>query len=134
MRKSNWTPSIVPGGGDHDVFLVLDDFGRNGRVWREADVETTDLETVTADLLSGNLTTRCGWSASTPLRVGRKTYPPTWLASFAAAATNKAATSRSPCKNLLTNTKVGIGTCSCRCPYASRDRWADRDKPGAGHS
>jgi len=53
MRKSNWTPSIVPGGDDHDVYLVLDDFGRNGQAWREADVETTDLETVTADLLGG---------------------------------------------------------------------------------
>jgi hypothetical protein len=44
MRKSSWTPSIVPGGDDHDVYLVLDDFGRNGQAWREADVETTDLE------------------------------------------------------------------------------------------
>jgi hypothetical protein len=29
------------------------DFGRNGRAWREADVETTDLETVILDLLDG---------------------------------------------------------------------------------
>jgi len=32
---------------------VVDDFGRNGRAYREADVETTDLETVIADLLDG---------------------------------------------------------------------------------
>jgi hypothetical protein len=53
MRKSTWTPSIVPGGDDHDVYLVLDDFGRNGRAWPETDVEATDLETVIVDLLEG---------------------------------------------------------------------------------
>jgi hypothetical protein len=53
MRKSNWTPSIVPRGDDQNVYLVVDDLGRNGRVWREADIETTDLETVILDLLEG---------------------------------------------------------------------------------
>jgi hypothetical protein len=52
LRRSNWAPSIVPGGDDHDVYLVLDDFGRNGRAWREANVEPTDLRTVTSGLLS----------------------------------------------------------------------------------
>ena len=37
MRRSNWTPSIVPGGYDQTVYLVTDDFGRIGRAWREAD-------------------------------------------------------------------------------------------------
>jgi hypothetical protein len=50
MRESNWTPSIVPRGDDHNVYLVMDDLGR---VWREADVENTDFETVIADLLDG---------------------------------------------------------------------------------
>ena len=53
MRRSNWTPSIVPLGDDHDVYLVVDDLGRFGRVWREADYEETDLETVISDLFSG---------------------------------------------------------------------------------
>jgi hypothetical protein len=53
MRKSSWTPSIVPRGDDQDVYLVVDDLGRLGRVWREADYEDTNLETVIADLLSG---------------------------------------------------------------------------------
>ena len=53
MRKSNWTPSIVPNNDDQNVYLVVEDFGRNGRAWREADVETTDLETVILDLLEG---------------------------------------------------------------------------------
>jgi hypothetical protein len=31
MRKSSWTPSIVPkNDDDQDVYLVVDDFGRNG--------------------------------------------------------------------------------------------------------
>jgi hypothetical protein len=53
MRGSNWTPSIVPRGDDQDIYLVVDDFGRLGRSWREADVEQTDLETVIQDLLDG---------------------------------------------------------------------------------
>jgi hypothetical protein len=53
MRKFSWTPSIVPRGDDQDVYLVVDDYGRLGRVWCEADVETTDLKTVVADLLDG---------------------------------------------------------------------------------
>ncbi len=53
MRRSSWTPSIVPNGNDETVYLVADDFGRLGRAWREADYETTDLETVVQDLLTG---------------------------------------------------------------------------------
>jgi hypothetical protein len=53
MRRSSWTPSIVPDGDDHNVYLVMDDLGRLGRVWREADVEAAELEAVILDLLSG---------------------------------------------------------------------------------
>ena len=53
MRKSNWTPSIVPRSDDQNVYLVADDLGKAGRCWREADYEITDLETVIQDLLSG---------------------------------------------------------------------------------
>jgi hypothetical protein len=53
MRKSNWTPSIVPNDNDQNVYLVADDFGHNGRAWREVDVENTDLETVILDMLEG---------------------------------------------------------------------------------
>ena len=48
----NWTPSIVP-SDDQTVYLVVDDFGRHGRAWRETDVEQTDLETVISDMLEG---------------------------------------------------------------------------------
>jgi hypothetical protein len=45
--------SIVPNSDDQNVYLFVDDFGRNGRAWREANVEATDLETVLLDLLEG---------------------------------------------------------------------------------
>jgi hypothetical protein len=52
--RSPWTPSIVPrDDDDHNVYLVLEDFGRRGRAWRETDVEATDLETIIGDLLEG---------------------------------------------------------------------------------
>jgi hypothetical protein len=51
MRKP-WVPSIVPRSYDQTVYLVVDDFGK-GRAYREADVETADLETVITDLLGG---------------------------------------------------------------------------------
>lgn len=60
MRKG-WTPSIVPNGDDQTVYLVKDDLGRLGAVWREADAEGTDLETVITDLMAGEY--------SNPIRV-----------------------------------------------------------------
>lgn len=53
MRRSSWTPSIVPRGEDQNVYIVLDDFGRSGQAYRETDVETADLETTITDLLDG---------------------------------------------------------------------------------
>ena len=52
MRKSPWSPSVVP-TDDETVYLVADDFGKIGRCWRETDMETVDLETVITDLLAG---------------------------------------------------------------------------------
>ena len=49
MRKA-WTPSIVPAG---NIYLVMGDLGRLGRVWWEADAEHTDLETVIRELVEG---------------------------------------------------------------------------------
>jgi hypothetical protein len=61
MRGTGWTPSIVPADGDDTVYLVADDFGQIGRAWRESDYDSTDLETVIHDLLSGEY--------SNPIRV-----------------------------------------------------------------
>ena len=52
MRQSRWTPSIVATDAP-TVYLVADDFGRAGTAWREADMETADLETVIQDLIAG---------------------------------------------------------------------------------
>jgi hypothetical protein len=53
MRKSSRTPMIVPFGADQTVYLVIDRFGQSGSVYRETEVERTDLETIIADLMSG---------------------------------------------------------------------------------
>ena len=53
MPRTGWTPSIVPNGDDQNVYLVVDDLGRNGRVYRETDVERADLEAVIMDMLEG---------------------------------------------------------------------------------
>jgi hypothetical protein len=53
MSKTSWTPSIVPNEYDQTVYLVVDDLGKSGRVWREADVEDTNLEAVILGLLEG---------------------------------------------------------------------------------
>jgi hypothetical protein len=66
MRRSNWTPSIVPRCDDQDIYLVVDDLGRLGRVWREADVETTDFETVVQDLLEDQYKNPVGVFAFNP--------------------------------------------------------------------
>lgn len=46
-------PSIVPLADAEDVYLVEDDLGRLGRVWREADAGTATFEAVVTDLLTG---------------------------------------------------------------------------------
>jgi hypothetical protein len=52
--RSSWTPTLVPKQiDDQNVYLVVEDFGQVGRVYREADVEATDLETVINDLVAG---------------------------------------------------------------------------------
>jgi hypothetical protein len=51
-----WIPSIVPNGHAQTVYLVLDDFRRQSRAWRETDVERTGLETVINDLMSRQYT------------------------------------------------------------------------------
>ena len=51
MRSS---PSIAPSlPDDVDVYLVLDDFGRLGRAWRETNEERTDRRQIVSDLLDG---------------------------------------------------------------------------------
>ena len=58
MRTS---PSIAPHGPGQDTYLVLDDFGRLGRSWRETDENATDRETLIRDLVQGEF--------SNPIRI-----------------------------------------------------------------
>ena len=53
MPSTGWTARIVPYGADQTLYLVVDRFGRHGSVYRETEVERTDLETIIADLMSG---------------------------------------------------------------------------------
>ena len=53
MRRPRWTPSIVSNGNDQNVYIVVDDFGHNGRAFRETDVEAAGLETTITKLLDG---------------------------------------------------------------------------------
>jgi hypothetical protein len=53
VRSAGWTPKIVPYGADQTVYLVIDRFGGLGTVYRETEVERTDLETIVSDFISG---------------------------------------------------------------------------------
>jgi hypothetical protein len=92
MRKSTWTPSIVPHGGDQNVYLVAENFGRLGEGWREADCEGTGLETVIQDLLMGQYRDPIRVVALIPPRAGRRTSPRT-----------------------LRKNSAGAAICNCRC-------------------
>jgi hypothetical protein len=48
------SPTSDPDGA---VYLMLDDFGRFGRAYRETDVSAADRQTVIANLLSGPVRT-----------------------------------------------------------------------------
>jgi hypothetical protein len=56
MRTSFGTPSIVPEGGEHDIYVVEHNPGIPGRVWAGVDSETTGFESVVMDLLTGQYT------------------------------------------------------------------------------
>jgi hypothetical protein len=56
MRASSGTPSIVPHGEEHDIYVVEHDPGPPGPVWAEADFEATGFEPVVMDLLTGRYT------------------------------------------------------------------------------
>jgi len=53
MPRTGWTPSLVPYGADQTVYLVIDRFAGSSTVYRETEVERTDLETIIDDLMAG---------------------------------------------------------------------------------
>jgi hypothetical protein len=53
MRRSSWTPSIVPNDFDQTIYMVVDNFGREGLSFHEMNLDHTDLEVVIRDLMAG---------------------------------------------------------------------------------
>ena len=53
MRKSSWTPSIVPTVPDQTVYLVIDKLDPVATVYRETEVGQADLETIIRELEAG---------------------------------------------------------------------------------
>jgi hypothetical protein len=52
MRSPSNTPTLVPDSG-RAVHVVLDDFGKAGRVYRETDEANADASTIVDDLVRG---------------------------------------------------------------------------------
>ena len=50
MPRTGWSPSTVPYGADETVYLIIDQFS-TGTVYRETEIERTDLEAIISDLL-----------------------------------------------------------------------------------
>jgi hypothetical protein len=53
MPGTGSSPGIVPYGADQTVYLVVDSFGSLDTVYREAEFEIADFESLIGDLLSG---------------------------------------------------------------------------------
>ena len=70
MRTS---PSIAHHGAEQDTYLVLADFGRSGRSWRETDEDTADRGKLIRDLFAGELNGQSASSPSIPLKDGLAT-------------------------------------------------------------
>src|SRR5262249_35799179 len=49
----SWSPTTAPHSDFETVYLVMDSFGAMGTAYRETDIKRADLETVIADLMSG---------------------------------------------------------------------------------
>ena len=80
MAYTSTTPALVP-HFDVTVHIVLDDFGKAGRVYRETDEQEASLESVIDDLLTGQFNnpvrvvafnTSEGWSRDVSEDVARE--------------------------------------------------------------
>ncbi|WP_210337543.1 hypothetical protein [Bradyrhizobium sp. OAE829] len=111
----------MPNGNDETVYLVADDFGKIGRAWRETDYETTDLETVIQDLLTGQY--------RHPIRVVAFNTAERWSEDVSEDIAHEL---RQRCdlqdRDIPFSCKASptasnaTATCSCRCRYM----WCDR--------
>jgi hypothetical protein len=53
MAEKSRSPTVVPYGADETVYLVVDRYLAGRDVYREAELERIDLETIIGDLMSG---------------------------------------------------------------------------------
>jgi hypothetical protein len=122
MRRPNWTPSIVPNGADQTVYLVVDDFGRKGRAYREADVEAADLETVIVDLFGGQY--------NNPIRVVAFNTAEGWSQDVSPKSCGAAAT----CKRSIRHQTFKILSSGTNGTTASSSRcgWCHHEQPPRG--
>jgi hypothetical protein len=73
MPSIGWTPRIVPYGADQTVYLFIDRFRGLGNDYRETEVERADLETIIADLMSGQFNDPIRVVAFNTLSIGGRT-------------------------------------------------------------
>ena len=53
MAEKSRSPTVVPYGADETVYLVVDRYPAGRDIYREAELERIDLETIIGDLMSG---------------------------------------------------------------------------------
>jgi hypothetical protein len=128
VRRSNWTPSIVPRGDGHDVYLAVDDLGRLGRVWREAHFEATDFETVVTDLLEGQYKNPIGISALNAVEGWSRDVSADIAIEPASALRSSAGRRAGPSGPSSIETMLSIGpSFRCRCAWHDDQvRWVRR--------
>jgi hypothetical protein len=102
-------PSIVPDDDDRNVYIVLDDFGRTGRAYRETDAERADLEAIIRDMLEGQHQNPVRMVGITPPKNGHRMSQAMLPKSCAADATCKCATCH-PSLRTLFNAMTGSST------------------------
>ena len=74
MPRTGWSPSTVPYGADQTAYLVVDRF-RSGTVYRETEIERTDLETIVNDFMTGQFNDPVRVVAFNTLEHWRTTFP-----------------------------------------------------------
>jgi hypothetical protein len=117
MRKSGWTPSIVPTGDDQSIYLVVDDLGRFGRSGAKPTLTTLICRPLSRTCSQANIPTRSACSASTPLKDGHGTYPTTSPRNCDGAATCNCATCRATSWILSKGMRTAAGG-NWRCDWS----------------
>ena len=95
MPRTGWSPTTIPYGADQTVYLVIDRFS-SGSVYRETEIERSDLETIISEFMTGQFMIRFASWPSTLWSIGQTTFPKMSLKKFRLDATLRA----SPCPSI----------------------------------